>query len=473
MLLLSGGGVSAAPAVKLDFDRAVSMTLAASPTMRASKGQLRAAHGATTAAESARWPHLSAGLDAAASNDPLAVFGYKLRQRDVTFGDFGADQFTGPGSLDVAPQALNHPGSYDNFNTHVQIEWPIYTGGRTSAQIAAARAAVKAAQSGDAAARQAVILEVLRAYEGVRAAQARLAVARRARQAAVSYLSTAKKRYTEGTSIKSDVLTAQVSLEQSRLAQRTAANRLETAREYLRILVGLPEGTKVEVGAPAEPRMPPQPLTALQREAAQANPQLRALRSQAAAKQAGLAGKEAAYRPSVSLMLRHDWNDRTLGFSAPSYTVGGVLSWDLFDFGARRGAVERATGELDSAQAHVGEFLQKLHIQVDRSWRSAREAAERVSVSSTAVEQAREAQRILKLRYEQGIATITELLDGQARLDQAEANLVGARYELRVSRGALLATLGQLDLSHIAASADSGSGPPPSPSPDSVPKRSP
>lgn len=450
--LLFTCAASAATAVHLDFVHAVDMTLASNPTMLGSRGELRAARGAASAAEGARWPRLSASLTAARSNDPLTVFGYKLSQRRVSFADFGAAQYTGPDSLGVAPEALNYPGSYDNFDTSLQIEWPIYAGGRTNASIAEARAVVKAARSGDDAARQTVILEVLGAYEGVRAAEAQLGVARRAEAAAASYLATARKRYGQGTALKSDVLTAQVSFEQSRLARRTALDRLANAREYLRILVGLPEGTTVEIGEPAEPNMPSRPLTSLQDQAATANPALAALRSRVAGSRAAVAGEQSAYRPRFSLVVRRDWNDRVLGFSAPSYTVAGVLSWDLFDFGARRGAVERARGELDAAEARADEFAQRLRVEVDSTWRAAREAADRVAVSNTAVEQASEAQRILKLRFEQGLATITDLLDGQTRLDRARSDLVAARYRQRVSRAELLATIGELNLAHIRTS---------------------
>jgi len=442
----------AAPAatVRLDFAQAVKRTFDTSPTLKASAGRLRAARGAADAAEGARWPRLSASLSASRSNDPLTVFGDKLSQRRATFADFGASQFTGPGSLDVAPQALNEPGPYDNFDTRVQLEWPVYTGGHTSAAIARARSAVQAARNGDASARQAVILDVLRAYEGVRAAAADVAVARRAETAAVSYLATAKKRYAQGTAIRSDVLTAQVSLEQARLERRSARDDLDNAREYLRTLVGLPDGSAIAIGAPAEPAMPSAPLAALQGEAVAGNPELQALRSRAAASRAAVNEQRAAYRPSVSLVARRDWNDRTLGLSAPSYTVAGVVSWDLFDFGARRGAMEQAAGDRDTAEARVAEYRRHLTVRVDRLWRRAREAAHRVHVNATAVEQAREAQRILKLRFGQGLATLTDLLAGQARLDEAAASLVNAHYGLRVSRASLLAALGRLDLDHIA-----------------------
>ncbi|MGA7966376.1 MAG: TolC family protein [Gammaproteobacteria bacterium] len=443
---LSWGNACAASAVHLDFNHAVEMTLASSPTLQESQGQLRAANGAATAAEGARWPHLSASLAAARSNNPLTVFGYKLSQRDVTFADFGAAQFTGPGSLDVAPEALNYPGAYDNFNTSLQIEWQLYAGGRLSATVAEARAAIKAAKSGNDAAHQAVILEVLRAYEGVRAATAQLAVARRTRAAARSYLEMARKRYQQGTTIKSDVLTAQVGFDQSRLANRTASDQLASAREYLRILVGLPAGTEIAIGPPAKPDMPTAPLAVLQVQAAARNPTLLELRSHVTSRRAAVSSEKSTYLPRVSLVASRDWNDRTFGLSAPSYTIAGVLSWDIFDFGARRGSVMRARGNLDSAEARVRAYEQQLQVKLDRTWRSAREAADRVAVSRTAVEQAGEAQRILKLRFGQGLATITALLDGQTRLEQAESDLLYAHYQLSLSRATLLAELGELDL---------------------------
>ena len=453
-LLLAAPPIArAAGAVHLDFRQAVKLTLASSPDLRESRGQLKAARGAATAAKGRRWPQLSASLQASRSNDPLNVFGAKLSQRQATFADFGAGQFTGPGSLDVAPKALNYPGAYNNFNTSVQIQWPLYQGGRTSAAISEAEAQIKAARNGDIAARQDVIFSVLRAYEGVRAANAELTVAKRARAAAASYLATAQKRYQQGTALKSDLLTAQVSYAQSRLAERKAQDRLDNAREYLRILTGLPEGTDISIGPPAEPDMPTSPLTELKSEATVRNPTLAALRDRVNSSRAAVSGEKAAYLPRFSLVLRRDWNDRTPGLGASSYTVAGVVSWDLFDFGTRRGGIDQATGKLDSAEGRFDAYKQRLLVDVDRYWRTAREAADRVEVNSNAVEQAGEAQRILKLRFGQGMTTITELLDGQARLQQAQANLVAARYQLRVSRAALLGELGMLDLSHINAPA--------------------
>lgn len=449
--LTAADGVRAAPAavLQIDFARAVALTLATSPDLQASNAAVRAARGAEQAAQSARWPRLAASLDAMRSNDPLAVFGAKLSQRQATFADFGAAQYTGPGSLNVTPTALDYPDAYNNFDTRIEIDWPLYAGGRMSAAIRGAQAALHAARSGDLAARQAVIFDVLQAYEGVRAARAETAVAARSVAAAGAYLASARKRYAQGTAIKSDVLTAQVSYDQARLQQRNADDALATARDKLATLLGLPPGTGFALGPAAEPRMPRASLVQLQGDAVAHNPVLLELRQRVAARRAALAAQQAAYRPRVSLTAQRDWNDRTPGFGGASYTVAGVVSWDLFDFGARRGAVEQAHGEADAARARAAAYAQGLHLQIDRDWRAARAAVDQVRVGEASVAEATEARRILELRFNQGLATISELLDAQARLDGAAAGLVAARYDLRIRRAAVLLDLGRLDLSEF------------------------
>ncbi|MBN6740142.1 TolC family protein, partial [Acidithiobacillus sp. MC6.1] len=81
--------------------------------------------------------------------------------------------------------------------------------------------------------------------------------------------------------------------------------------------------------------------------------------------------------------------------------------------------------------------------------RSAREAALRVKMRVLAVRQMEEAQRLVRLRYENGIETVTSLLHGQAELDQARAELVTAHYAEAVDRGALLLAIGKLNPQEI------------------------
>lgn len=444
----------ASPTMQLSFQKAVQMTLSSNPVAKMALDEQKAAKGAMKQAKAARWPHLAVSIQAVRSDDPLTVFGEKLNQRKATFADFGANQFSGPGAVGVAPHALNYPGAYDNFDTRFEVDWPIYAGGRIRAAIAKAQAAEQAARSGSEVARQTLIFNVLKTYEAIRSEEATLVYDRQSQTAAKHYLSTSEKRYRQGTAIKSDVLSAKVSYENAQLRTLQSQDALKNAKSQLKTLIGVTPETNIQLTGSVSPVLPPSSLNSLMTNALLHNPTLAKIRRNAAKDQATVAGAKAAYRPTLSLVAQRDWNHPSLRLVAPSYTVAGVLSWTIYNFGARQGSVDQAQAKLDAARQQVNSEKQKLLLTVQRTWRNIQRATVEVTVSTTAVAQATEAQRILKLRFAKGLTTITDLLAGQARLDAARANLVAAKYHLTVSRAALLRALGKLDLHHFKTGAD-------------------
>ena len=77
--------------------------------------------------------------------------------------------------------------------------------------------------------------------------------------------------------------------------------------------------------------------------------------------------------------------------------------------------------------------------------RRAVEAEQRLAARAEAVKEAEEAQRLTRLRYENGVTTLVDLLSTQTLLDRARADLVQARYDLSVSRGQVLQAAGLLE----------------------------
>jgi outer membrane protein len=59
------------------------------------------------------------------------------------------------------------------------------------------------------------------------------------------------------------------------------------------------------------------------------------------------------------------------------------------------------------------------------------------------VEQAAEAYRMADARYRQQVGTMTDVLDAQAKLSQAEASLAEARSDYSISLSSLYAAIGE------------------------------
>jgi outer membrane protein TolC len=143
-------------------------------------------------------------------------------------------------------------------------------------------------------------------------------------------------------------------------------------------------------------------------------------------------------------MLRQDWNDKNLGLDASSYTVAGVLSWAAFDGGVSNAGIDRAEAQRSELVAKLRQAEDGIGYQVTDARRKALEAEEKIAAREGGLEQAQEAQRLIKKRYENGMATLIEVLGAQAQLDKANADLVSARYELAVNRAELKRAVGVL-----------------------------
>ena len=435
---------SPAWAEKLEYRQCVERALAQNPDLAISRSQIEQAEAAVRQAEGNKLPRLNLSLTATRSNDALNAFGMKLGQRNATFNDFGAGEFTGPGALGVAPYNLNHPDAVNNFNTRVELLVPVYNGGMVQSYVDTAKAYVRAAQSGDQVARQQLAKHVLMAYQGVHAARAYIKLADEAKAAAEEYVRMTEKLHKQGMVVKSDVLSAKANLEEVKVKGLEARNAEKSALNQLALLMGKSLDEPLDVGAPVSPKLLPGSAADLRAQALNDHAGLRALRSQVDGAAAQVGAARAGKKPQFNVMLRQDWNDRNLGLDASSYTVAGVLSWAAFDGGTTNAAIDRAEAQRSELAAKLRQAEEGIGYQVTDAQRKALEAEEKIAAREAVLEQAREAQRLVKKRYENGMGTLIELLGAQAQLDKANADLVAAQYELAVNRAELKRAVGVL-----------------------------
>lgn len=445
-------GISAnATAQTLTFAQCVNTALQQNFDLVASREQVEQAEAGLGQAQGRRMPQLTASVNAIGTNDALTAFGLRLSQRNANFNDFGAGQFNpgSPGALTVAPSNLNYPGFVKNYNTRVEMQIPVYSGGMISGGIKQAQAYIHAAQNGDQAARQQVIFQVLRAYQGVYATRAYLSVTRQSETAAQSQVDMMQKLVKSGVIVKSDLLSAEVHLQDVRIQRTQAENAVANALDQLHLLLGLPLTEPLDIGPPVTLAPPPSGSGDLRQTAVANNPGINALRHQLEANQAGVEIAKALYHPQIGFMLRQDWNDPQMGFGASSYTIGGTVSWIAFDGGITKAGVDRARAAQNETAAKLSQSEANIAFQVADAKRKAAEAEQRLSVRQLALTQAEEAARLVDKRYASGVATITEQLAAQAQLDKARADIVTAQYDLIIQRAALKLALGQLGLDSL------------------------
>jgi outer membrane protein len=430
--VLALGMVQTAQAEKLDLRQCIAQALAQNPSLMASASRIEQAQAAIDRSKNSYLPKISTSITASRSNDPLAVFGMKLMQQSVVQDDF-------------IVQKLNNPGDYSNINTRIQAEMPIYTGGQIDAYVRQAQGLLAAAQAGDVAARQQLMFMVFQAYEGVNMAGSFVEVAEQGVKAAESFVKTAENLTNQGVMVKSELLTARVHLANVEVQRSQAKNQQAVALEQLKVLMGMALDAPLTL---AQGRsiadIAVDVATAKQRALAN-NPQLRALRMQTESSGAAVDAAKSAYLPTVGVMARQDWNDSSVALNHSSYTIAGVMNWTISDFGVTRASVDMARSTQAELAAQLRHQEQELNFKVSEAYKKMTEAKQRAQSLAINVEQADEAQRLVRQRHEGGVATITEVLVSETQLLKAKADLISARHDVSTQSAMVRLLMGDLE----------------------------
>jgi outer membrane protein len=120
-----------------------------------------------------------------------------------------------------------------------------------------------------------------------------------------------------------------------------------------------------------------------------------------------------------------------------------VAEWQVFEWGRTVNDVRRAGHEKNRVQAAADNLRQEVGFMVKVRMLAMNEAAQRITVAQKGVEQAAEAYRMADARYRQQVGTMTEVLDAQAKLSQAETALAEARADYGIALSSLYVAIGE------------------------------
>jgi outer membrane protein TolC len=362
-------------------------------------------------------------------NQPVFVFSSLLSRRQFTAANF-------------AIEALNHPESVDAFRTAVLFDQVVFDGGGT-------RAAVRGAELGRESAaltrddlQRSLAVAVTEAFGRVLQMQAERRAAAGAVASAVEDLARARARSESGLVTEADVLAMDVHLANVREHEIRAAAEERVARARLNEVIGAPLDQEFELLLPPLPADSP-PAADLEQTALGARAEVKQSMIREESARVAHAAARSALLPQVAVQGGWEWNGGRFSQRAGSWLLGTEVRLNLFrGFGdsarmaAAAQAVARAAIERERAETAVRVDVRAARARLDAA--RAREAVGRASVN-----QAGESQRIVRDRYEHGLADVTELLRAAQALLQAESQATAARIDVVIQSATLDRALGR------------------------------
>ena len=359
-----------------------------------------------------------------------------------------ASDFFSEGASRIDPltgQVLSGNTTNRSVNTTLRASVDLFTGFRRGAELKAARAGQAQADAGLVDARfQQALTTTNQFFDALSAAQlvtVREASVRRAEE----QLKVSVAKLHAGSATRSDSLRSLVTLGKAQLDLIQAQTDLATAEASLARLVGESGRVRAQDDSSFRQIMAAVDTQAIRQEAEARSPRIQTALAGADVARADLRASRSDYWPTLTLGANTGWNaSRSNDYTfLNQHQVSLQLSWNLFNGFDRELTIAQREASLDVADATAAD--ERLAIEAELTqWFAALDAARsKIDITATSVAAATEDLRVQQQRYGLGASTIVDVLTSQEALNQAEVDVVNARFDYLRAKAQLEALIGR------------------------------
>jgi outer membrane protein TolC len=183
---------------------------------------------------------------------------------------------------------------------------------------------------------------------------------------------------------------------------------------------------------------------ALVREALTRHPQLLQATIHLQLAENGRRTARAGLLPTVGLQGGWEFNGATLGAQQSSWVIGAEVRVNVFRGFADTARMTEARHASVRAAAERERVQRRIEVDVRGALAQLAAARAREEAGRAALTQARESQRIIRDRYESGLATVTDVLRAAESALEAESRATTAEMDVILEAVALDRALGRL-----------------------------
>jgi outer membrane protein TolC len=419
----------------LTLQQAVNVALEKNPTRKAAIADTKVALAEVREARSFLLPHLSFFETATRGNDPVYVFGSKLRQQRFV-------------NADLALNKLNTPLPLGNFTTRFGGSWNLFDSFASWHQLGRAKQMNVALKHQLDRTDQEIVFQVVRSYYEVQLSAKQLGVAEQSVKAAQSILERSQARFDSGLVVESDLLAAKVRMATRQQEVIRARNTLETADAELNTAMGMPVESPLLLNEElAERPLVIPTLQEVEKQALANRPDLKRIAAEQAAQHQSVSAAKSSFGPRVSTFANWEMDNPTFvsGGGGNNWQGGIEVQFDIFQGGAKRAALSRERALEEKVIAMKQGASDVVRLEVRRAYYDLEASQQQIEVARAVIAQAQESLRINQDRYESGLTTITELLGAEDEARRCQTNYWEAIYHFRTSYANLELASGNLN----------------------------
>jgi len=257
--------------------------------------------------------------------------------------------------------------------------------------------------------------------------------------------------FDQGLVTKNDVLRFQLQRSNIELNGIDLENNRRIINYNMNILLGLPEGTELNIAQITEADRGALPLSAYLDSAMTNRPEFKQseLRSQVA--DINIKNVKANVNPTLSASAAAYYVGvsanpipKTGNYITP-ISIGLTLGWDFGSLWTNKNKITEAKLQREEVIINRGITTDNVKNEVNQSYQNYKAALDKIALLQTSINQANENNRILESKYKSNISSATDRADAQTLLYQAEINLELAKADAGLAYYTLIKATGKLN----------------------------
>ncbi len=434
-LLLNGSAVWAQEKRNLTLDEAIDLSLKNSNQLKLNQAKILEAHASLKEARERRLPDVNISGSYLRLAEPTIDLKMKTGSQSAE-GSGSSSGSSGASAIKV------ESASYGIANVAI----PVFSGLRIQHGIEAAKYLEKAIQLDGEKDREEVIANTVQAYSNLFKAKAVFDIVKENLKQSQQRVADFANLEKNGLMARNDLLKAQLQQSNVELALLDAENNWKITYITMDLMLGLPEDMEPVPDASAfQPTNDDKNFEEWQTLALENRKDLSALEMRRKASSAGVKAARGEYFPSLALTGGYIAADIPNVITITNAVNAGIgVKYSVSSLWKSGSKVQQAKARLQQVTIDQNMMSDAVRLQTAQAYQAYLSSQKKIDVYAKATEQANENYRIIKNKYDNSLATTTDLLDADVAQLQAKLNYSNAKADAVVSYKKLQQTAGIL-----------------------------
>lgn len=253
-----------------------------------------------------------------------------------------------------------------------------------------------------------------------------------------------------GLALNNDIMRAELQKTNLLVNRADVESAIDIYNFNLCVLLGLSTDTKLEVQSPDVVQEANSTIQSLLTSSYADRSELKAQDYRTKAADYQIKASMSAYMPTISAIGNGYYNNpnqrvfpQESKFKA-TWDVGVNLSWNIMQLYTARAVVNDAKNQKVQLQQATQQIKDGISIEVNAAYQNLKVALLKIDLAQLAIEQATENKRILNNRFGAQVALLSDVLEADQFLLQAQTNLLNAQADAAIANYKLQRSLGAI-----------------------------